>query len=170
MNIEWRPVVGFEGLYSVSNDGQVYSHYRNKVMKAHDNGYGYLQVRLSQNGIKRTRKIHTLVATAFIGARPNGFQICHNNGNSTDNRLINLRYDSYENNQADRFKHGTDSCGEHNGNAKLTDNQIEEIRWLWSFNFKLREIAEHYRICITYVSMIVNNKYRQHKTPTTPTN
>lgn len=54
------------------------------------------------------RYIHHMVAEAFIGSRPDGAQICHNNGDPTDSRLENLRYDTPSGNNRDKRKHGTD--------------------------------------------------------------
>ncbi len=75
--------------------------------------HGYPVVNL-KTGIERgragyqvRRTIHTLVAAAFIGPRPDGMDTCHNNGDKTDNRLDNLRYDTKSANAFDTLKHGT---------------------------------------------------------------
>lgn len=64
---------------------------------------GYLQVWL--RGVHRT--MHSLVMEAFVGPRPEGMQVCHNDGNRENNRLSNLRYDTPSANAADRYLHGT---------------------------------------------------------------
>lgn len=97
--IEWRPVVGYEGLYEVSNTGLVYSLYSNKVLKACPDTDGYLGLNLysrtSDNKlVRRPCKVHRLVATAFIPNPENKPQIDHINGIKTDNRVENLRWAS----------------------------------------------------------------------------
>ena len=59
-------IKGYENLYSIDEEGKVYSHKRNCYMKLVDDGRGYLQVSLSKNGKRKTYKIHRLVAEAFI--------------------------------------------------------------------------------------------------------
>lgn len=76
----------------------------------------------------RTFRVHTLVLLAFVGPCPKGWSCCHNNGDATDNRLENLRWDTYSSNQLDRARHGTDARGIKNSNSKLTEEQVREIR------------------------------------------
>jgi DNA-binding NarL/FixJ family response regulator len=54
--------------------------------------------------------------------------ICHNDGVKTNNHLSNLRVDSRRNNHADKHRHGTMTNGERNGLAKLTTEDVKEIR------------------------------------------
>lgn len=103
---EWRPVVGFEGKYEVSDEGRIRSirrnGYLNRVLMPGTNGYLYVSL-----GRKvRWRSVHSIVAEAFLGPRPNGMETCHNNGNPTDNRLENLRYDTLSANRRDTVTHG----------------------------------------------------------------
>lgn len=93
---EWRPVVGFEGYYSVSNLGRVMStggkwHRVGRVLKPSLND-GYLQVVLTREKASTTRKIQGLVAAAFLGKRPNGSDANHIDRNRANNRLGNLEY------------------------------------------------------------------------------
>ena len=72
----------------------------------------YLDVslRVGEN-VRRHTKVHHLVAAAFIGPRPEGMVICHNNGNPLDNRVDNLRYDTQSSNVKDMHTHrGTTTC------------------------------------------------------------
>lgn len=94
---EWKPVVGYEGLYEVSDWGRVKSlNYNNTgkegIMKTRPNGGGYLQIDLYKNGKKETRKVHILVMRAFVGRCPDGYEVDHYDWNPKNNRLDNLRY------------------------------------------------------------------------------
>lgn len=117
MGEEWRSIPGYAD-YEVSNLGRVrsYKPWRSqpvphlKVQNA--NRKGYLSVRLVQHTGEpnRTVEVHTLVALAFIGPRPEGpggRQIRHLNSQSSDNRPENLAYGSYGENQRDSVLVGT---------------------------------------------------------------
>lgn len=67
------PIVGYEGLYEISNTGKVKSCKKNLLLKQHDDGRGYLFVNLSKNGKAVSTKIHRLVATHFL-ENPNGLR------------------------------------------------------------------------------------------------
>jgi hypothetical protein len=62
---------------------------------------GYLRV-----NIAGSRLVHALVLEAFVGPRPPGHETCHNNGDRSDNRLSNLRWDTSAANSADIIRHG----------------------------------------------------------------
>jgi len=111
---QWLPVVGHPG-YEVSDYGRVRSldrithcsngvdrQCRGQILKPMIPA-GYARVRLG----RKWRSVHHLVLEAFIGPCPSGYQCCHDNGDSTDNRLFNLRWDTVSANQFDRVRHGT---------------------------------------------------------------
>ena len=94
-----KPVMGYEGIYYVSNLGNVYSKHkwrgkkRLRKLKPHRRGRGkYLFVELYKDGEAKKYDIHVLVAMAFLGKRPEGMVIDHVNNRSTDNFAENLRY------------------------------------------------------------------------------
>lgn len=115
----WRPVVGYEGLYEVSDRGSVRSLKRTiirsdgrprtcpgVVLKPAVRPDGHIQVNLSRGGEYRTRRVHQLVMEAFAGPRPDGMEVCHNDGDPTNNHLFNLRYDTQSENARDVVRHG----------------------------------------------------------------
>lgn len=107
MSESWRDIPGYGGRYRVSDRGRVYSEIVGRVMRPGINSNGRLVVSLRQQGKSKTHTVHSLVITAFIGPRPIGAVICHNDGNPLNNDLCNLRYGTYTENQYDRVKHGT---------------------------------------------------------------
>lgn len=120
----WKPAIGWDGFYEVSNKGRVRTVTRKvwftskkgnrfqRLKRAHevyigDNGTGYKLVWLNKNWVTTPKTVHSLVARAFIGPPPKGHEVCHNNGVRGDNRDVNLRYDTRSGNHGDRLAHGT---------------------------------------------------------------
>ena len=95
----WRDVVGYEGVYQVSDFGNIRSLDRidskrkGRILKQNPDGGGYLIVRLSLNGKVKTRKVHQLVAESFLDHIPCGMRLVvdHINDYKLDNRVENLQ-------------------------------------------------------------------------------
>ena len=172
---EWRNVVGFEGLYQVSNFGRVRSVITketestfilsrskkvNKIKKqTFDKVFNRPYLGLWKNNKQKICKPHTLVMEAFVGLRPQGMECCHNDGNPQNNYLSNLRWDTPISNQADRVRHGTTNRGEQCGNAKLT---LEQVRAIRQDNRLQRIIAAEYGVRDNTISRIKSGKRWTH--------
>ena len=152
----WKPVVGLETRYEVSNLGRVRSLMSNagprktptmlKLQKHPDSGYW--QVNFKVKGVATRPYVAHLVLEAFVGPRPAGKECCHDNGNVDDNTIGNLRWDTHIANLADKKLHGTDGVGERNSMAKLTNDQVMEIRRRYSTGDSYRKIADD--MALTY--------------------
>lgn len=117
---QWRPVVGWEGLYEVSDHGRVRSLERvvqfgcqqrtapSRILKPGQNVHGVPFVNLSGGGKRHIRSVHTLVLEAFVGPRTPGYHGCHWNDVKTDNRVENLRWDTASANARDKIRNGHD--------------------------------------------------------------
>lgn len=94
---EWCPVRGYEGLYEVSNFGNVRSLNYNKtgeikLLSTVEDNKGYLSVCLHKNGKQKKYLVHRLVAEAFIPNTNNLPQVNHKSEVKTDNRVENLEW------------------------------------------------------------------------------
>lgn len=100
MTEQWRDVPGYEGHYQVSNHGRVKSlkFGKERIMVGGLNSRGYITVSLRLDGGVSTKTIHSLVAAAFLGKRPENADVNHMSGDKTDNRIQNLEYVSHYDN------------------------------------------------------------------------
>lgn len=111
-DIIWKPVVGYEGLYEVSNTGIVRglerfgnrNHTFQKELKPSKNKR-YEEVKLYKDGGKRTFKVHRLVAMAFVPNVENKPQINHIDGNKNNNNAENLEWCT----QSENNRHAIDN-------------------------------------------------------------
>jgi hypothetical protein len=107
----WLDVPGYEGIYEVSDAGRIRSVPRvtaqgrivvGKILSQFPNQRGRLMVTLQRDGAKHTQLVHRLVLKTFVGPCPAGMEACHNDSDRTNNALSNLRWDTPNNNWADR--------------------------------------------------------------------
>jgi hypothetical protein len=105
----WRPVVGHESLYEVSNRGRARSkdsHIRGKIRKLQPHTSGYLQLRLRGCGsVGVNAYVHHLVAAAFIGPRGR-LDVNHKDTDKRNNRVENLEYVTRRENIRHAIAHG----------------------------------------------------------------
>lgn len=89
----WRPVVGYEINYEVSDVGNVRNIHTGNLLKGFIAHNGYRRIELFFNGVKKKHPVHRLVANSFIGLPPTDkHQINHKNGLKTDNRVENIEW------------------------------------------------------------------------------
>lgn len=101
-NLCFRDVVGFEGLYKVSDTGIVFSVRANKELKPFVTEWGYLSVQLRNNGKKHNKFVHRLVGEAFL-EKPDGVvEINHKDGNKKNNYVSNLEWCTSSQNHSHR--------------------------------------------------------------------
>lgn len=118
----WKDVPNYEGYYQVSNLGRVKSvkrivhrsdgkiqTFKEKILKLANDSHGYLIVNLCKVGNQKVKKVHKLVAMAFLGHNPNGFNeiVDHIDNNQFNNRLDNLQLTTVRHNSSKDKKWGT---------------------------------------------------------------
>lgn len=92
----WKDVVGYEGLYKVSECGKVLNTKSNRLMKSYFHGRGYDRISLTSQGLQRNHYVHRLVGDAFLEPpeNVNQNQINHIDGNKNNNHFSNLEWTS----------------------------------------------------------------------------
>lgn len=103
MKEEYRDIEGFPN-YKVSNLGNVKNSKRNKIKEPGYDSHGYLKVDLYKNSKKSTKKIHRLVADAFLPKDPQRSDINHKDGNKKNNVVTNLERCTKSENMKHAFK------------------------------------------------------------------
>lgn len=116
---KWMEIPRWEGLYEASDKGNIRSlprvtrggfggvrRIKGKILRPVKRPTGHVQVILSDGERREHHDIHRLVMVSFIGTPPPGMEVCHNNGEPSDNRLVNLRYGTRSENIYDAVKHG----------------------------------------------------------------
>ena len=120
---------------------------------------GYHYVALWRANRKFTTPVHRLVALAFLPPPgPGQYQAAHGSGDKLDNRPENLRWATPVENAADRDAQGTGAKGALNPGAKLTADQVHEIRRLRDAGLTLAEIAPRFGISDRSVSDIARGR------------
>ena len=164
----WKPVVGYEGLYEVSDCGRVRSldHetvsragwkriQKGKVLKLRPDKDGYLTVALCLCGKVKAKKVHRLVLESFVRTFDLKEETRHLDGNPSNNHLNNLVIGTAKENGEDRVLHQTSGRGQSNSKSKLTLNQVIEMRRLFAEGLSMRAIADKFKLNIEYARLVV---------------
>lgn len=167
----WKDIIGYEGLYVVSNYGKIKSLPRPTTgggfLKQIRQDSGHFRVTLSKNGKEKQYGVSRLIMAAFIGLCPTNMECCHNDGNPENNHISNLRYDTHKNNMSDMKLHGTFSTppihfGSNNTNSVLNQKCIIKIRQLLMNGTKVAEIAKMFGVHITTIYRIKSKELWSH--------
>jgi hypothetical protein len=137
----WKPVVGYEGIYEVSPLGAVRSLARvdcrgqrtpEKVLavgvQTKNGKVTRVHVTLCRDRTRHTKKVHHIVAEAFLGPAPEGQVVRHLDGNAENNAASNLCYGTAQENSNDAVRHGTTLRGEKNPRARLPEGVVLRLR------------------------------------------
>lgn len=164
--VEWKDIDGYEGIYQVSENGDVRSFRRQRIKrlsKRDSNGYKY--VTLYKDGEMDQRSIHRLVAKAFIPNPYNMAEVNHINGDKSYNRVCNLEWCTRSENMARVVKDGAwkNNRGEKAYQAKVTKKEVIAIRNRYKEeNVTQKELAKDFGIKQGHVCDIVNRRSWKH--------
>ena len=166
----WKAVKGFPD-YAVSDKGRVKRVTdttrcpAGTILKPCRHPAGYLAIGLGgPRKSPNVRLIHRLVAEAFLGPCLKGYEVNHKDGNKQNNAVGNLEYCTGSENKRHAVAMGLYHSGSKNHSAKLTDEQVEEIRLLADSGKSQKFIASQFGVGQPHVSRIINSKQRRLKT------
>jgi len=167
----WKSVVGYEGLYEVSNLGRVRSVARtvrqlNKIGKPRTYSVrgrilktrsydSYVYIDLAKDGKLTTCMVHRLVLLAFVGPCPDGMETRHLDGNKQNNSWPkNLAWGTHAQNEQDKKQNGTYQYGEKNPRAKLT---VEDVAFIRKSKETARALAKKFNVSQNNIFLIKHN-------------
>ena len=167
MSIEnWKTLPGFED-YEVSDIGNVRRVSAAKGTRAmrhlkpcKDRG-GRMVFNARKNGKTHQWKVHRAVMLAFKGDCPKGREVAHIDGNQQNNRLENLMYATPLENNRHKAIHGTQPVGSKMWNAKLTEQDVIDIRSK-SPQISYAKIAKEYKVSLMAVANVITRKTWKH--------
>lgn len=172
----WKPVVGYETSYEVSNVGNVRRIGKGRGARQHvlkprlHPTLGYFYVNLWKNNKGKSQNIHALVAECFIGPKPTGarYVVNHKNGIKTDNSVDNLEWVTHKENIIHGIvvlghKTGRAFKGQANGYAKITNEVILDIRSMYAAKtHSLKQLAAIYGLAVSSIHRIVSRQSWKH--------
>ena len=176
--MEWKDVEGYEGIYSISSNGDILSsgfHFYNarglycfrkpRILKKCLNSEGYVTSILTRGKTFKNVKVHRLVALAFLGSPPTGKgQVNHKNGVKSDNRVENLEWISGQDNIRHAFATGLNygRKGESSLRSKLKDRDVIDIRDRYSNGETIASMARSYGVTETCIRLVCKRKSWTH--------
>ena len=149
----WKDIEGYEGLYQVSNFGNIKSlpkvrHngrgtyiQKEKILKPSNTSTGYKKIELCKDGKRKGFKVHRLVAIAFIPNPDNKPEVNHIDGNKINNNIDNLEWVTSSENTIHAYETGL------NSNKKDLDEK-KIIYMYCELNMTMQEIAKHFNVPI----------------------
>ena len=178
---EWKPIQNYEGLYEISNLGNVRSLDREvivtrknktsfkrtlkgQVLRLSKTTKGYPQIALGKNGKLKSFEVHRLVAKAFMENPHNFIVVNHIDGNIKNNNVSNLEWCTHSHNSKHAYAIGVlkPIRGEKNTQSILTDKEVLEIRRLNASGLSQRKLGKMFNVCHTTIRMIILRRKWKH--------
>lgn len=166
----WKDIDGFDGFYQISNLGRVKStsrkigtcYRKEKIRSLSLTKDGYVKLRLSYCGKDVTKKVHRLVAEAFIPNVEHKETVNHKDGNKLNNCVNNLEWADRSEQMYHAYKHALKkpTKGTENVQSKLTEEQVKEIRKTYVKNsreYGTVALAKKYDVTNRVIGLIVRN-------------
>lgn len=168
---EWRKVIDSSGFYEVSSTGRVRSLdmpmctlggvkwiKSGRILSLSPNSDGYLAIK-----VPKTRRVHRLVAIAFIPNPDNKPEVNHIDGNKQNNHVDNLEWVTRVEQIRHAYSTGLKSnVGVKNPSAKLTEADVRIIREAVKHKFSMYSIAKYYKVSNPTIRALIHGKSWSH--------
>ena len=161
-----RPIPGFPN-YSITREGRIYSHscirHTGMWLKPQTDQSGYTIARFQKGGGQHRRSISQLLLQTFVGPRPKGMVCMYIDGDRTNDKLLNLKWATPAQVAQGTVTRGTryqpDNRGERQGCSKLTEEDVQEIRFLYrTGRYSQRTLADIFGVTQPAISRVLNRQ------------
>lgn len=157
--LEWKTIPSWPE-YEASNKGEIRHKKLLKIKKQNVNSNGYLRVSVEKSGIVRHLLVNRLICETFNGPPPSPHHTAaHEDGNRKNNRPWNLSWKTRKENYQDQIRHGTSKRGDGNHMAKLSKEDVNNIRKTIGPRGICGQLARTYGVSASCISSI--RSYRQ---------
>ena len=165
----WKDIKGFEGIYQISDSGEVRSlprYFKNhsklqflqgRILKPCICGKGYYRVCLCKDGVVHEVYIHRLVAEHYINNTNNCAVVNHIDGNKLNNKVDNLEWLTYSQNNQHAYDTSLKARGAGYYNSKLSEQDVREILINGKYT-TYQNIANKYNVSKATVRDVLNRK------------
>lgn len=153
--------------YYAREDGEIVSmkYGKEKILKKtlnKQNGYYSVSIGYEINKYK-TYNVHYLICLAFHGEKPDDMEVMHFDGDRLNNCPSNLSYGTRLENHADKIRHGTSGKGELNSNAKLTEEDVINIRKKYKKGvYGYIRLGKEFNVLSGTIQKIINREIWKH--------
>lgn len=172
MNEIWKDIIGYEGLYQVSNLGNIKSlgnggtHKTERILSQKITRFGYKTVILHKNGVRKDCRVHRLVAYAFLPNDDDTLVVNHKDGDKCNNRVENLEWCTQSDNVIHAYENNLHNSpsGEKHWNCKLTEAEVNQIRKeyiKYDYEFGSGGLSKKYGVSSRAIRDIVNGRRRK---------
>lgn len=144
--------------YLVSSDGNIFSLKARNYLSFVLDRKGYRSVNLSTKGEEYKYIVSRMVLITFVRLPKEGEDAHHLDRDITNNRLSNLQWVTRKENIQEQIKAGTFVFGIQNGKSKLTEEQVREIRYLYSLGLTQMELGKKFNVHFSNISLIIHRK------------
>lgn len=149
---EWKPVPSFP-MYDASTLGRIRNREQGHLLQNWQDRYGYVQVRLSVDGLKKQVPMHRVVAEAFLGPA-NGMTVNHRDGDKLHNAIANLEYMT----NAENIEHASISGFLRGPTERISEAVAREICQLLHAGRRSGEVAAQLGVTLEVVKKIRRRK------------
>jgi len=168
----WKPIVGWEDLYEVSDHGRVRSLRSSRGPRKQPRlrklwigkTNGYPSITLYKDGERVGKLVHRLVLEAFVGPCSEGLECCHRDDVKTNNTLENLYWGSKKDQLSDAVRNLRLRRGEAINTAQVTESQVREIRKRYAAGETQAELARAFGVTLNLVHFVVTRRTWKHVT------
>ena len=162
----WKDIIGYEGLYQISNFGRVkslakpcgFTNLPEMIRRTKVKPNGYEIIILSKNNQKKTFHIHRLVAMAFLNDYSDKLDVNHKDGNKLNNKLTNLEMCTHSENIRHAYTTGLmkAASGEKSGRSKLTRQMVLDIRNAFELYHNYSKVGNLFNVNSGTIHAIIN--------------